>query len=79
MMAVLLLESEIKCLLAPKFLQMNFSVSKIETIGFVVKAVKFGVCANTLIISSLSTPFTQKKSVFLMPFNLIGIFICVIV
>lgn len=61
-MAVLLLESEIKCLLATKFLQMSFTVSNRETIGFTVKGVRFGVCANTLIMSSLhgSIPFTQK-------------------
>lgn len=61
MMVILLLESEIKCLLAAKFLQ-SFAVSNRQTIGLAVKAVKFGVCANRLIISSFcsSTAFTQK-------------------
>lgn len=65
-MAALLLESKIKCLLAAKFLQMSFTVSNRETVGFTVKALKFGVCADTLIMSSLhsSVPFTQKKSVY---------------
>lgn len=79
-MAVLLLENEIKCLLATKFLQMSFIVSNRETIGFTVKAVKFGVCANTLIMSSLhgSTPFTQKICTE-CPLNLTDIFLYVMV
>lgn len=79
-MAVLLLENEIKCSLATKFLQMSFTVSNRETIGFAVKAVKFGVCANTLIMSSLhgSIPFTQKICTE-CPLNLTDIFLYVMV
>lgn len=42
-MAALLLESEIKGLLAAKSLQMSFTVSNRETIGRTVKAVKADV------------------------------------
>lgn len=44
-MAVLLLESEIKCLLATKTLQMSFTFSNRETSSCTVKAVKAGVFA----------------------------------
>lgn len=62
MMGVLLLESEITCLLAAELLQISFTVSNRETLGLAVKAMKSGVCANTLIMSSLhsSMTFTQK-------------------
>lgn len=39
-MSVLLLESEIKCLIATKSLQMSFAVSNRETMNCTVKAVK---------------------------------------
>lgn len=70
-MAVLLLESEIKCLLATKSLQMSFTVSNRETIGLTVKAVKAGVCvhANTLIMSSLSSQYHAIHSRNLMAFR----------
>lgn len=79
-MAVLLLENEIKCLLATKFLQMSFTVSNRETVGFTVKAVKFGVCTNSLIMSSLhgSIPFTQKICTE-CPLNFTDIFLYVMV
>lgn len=63
MMAILLLESEINCFLAAKFLQMSLTVSNTETTGFAVRAVKFGVCANTLIMSSLHSSMSCTEKI----------------
>ena len=50
-MAVLLLESEIKCLLAAKSPQMSFTVSNRESIGLTMKAVKAGVYTDNVLSS----------------------------